>query len=106
MMSVCACRWSSVVSAMTRGVLQSSILGHVIFTMYTAPLGNFIESRNIQTHYYADNSQLYVSYAQNAIPEAIKLCEQCLANILNWLLTNNLSQNALKIEFLLFGTKQ
>ena len=91
---------------MTRGVTQGSVLGPVIFTMYTAPLCGLIESHNLQNHYNAENSQLCVGCASNAIPEAIKLLKQCLANVLNWLLTNNLSLNVLKIEFLLCGSKQ
>ena len=74
--------------------------------MCTVPLDDLIESHDLQGHYYADDSQLYVSCAPSAIPEAIKLLEQCLANVLNWLLTNNPSLNALKTEFLMFGTKQ
>ena len=85
---------------MTLGVPQSSVLGRVIFTMYTAHPGDLIESHNLQGHNYADDSQLYKSCALNAIPEAIKLLEQCLVNGLNLLLSNNLSLNALKTEFM------
>ena len=83
---------------MTRGKPQSSVQGPVIFTMYIAPFGDLIKSHSLQGHYYADDSQLYVSCAPNAIPEVVKLLEQCLANVLNWLLSKNLSYDALKTE--------
>ena len=48
---------SSIVAAITHGEPQNSICSPVIFTMYTAPLSDLIESHDLQGHYYADNSQ-------------------------------------------------
>ena len=81
--------FSSPVAAMVHGVPLRSVLGPILFTMYTVPLSNIIESYNIFSHYYVDYLQLYVSCAPNVV-EAIKLLKQCLVNVMNWLLISNL----------------
>jgi hypothetical protein len=83
------------------------VLGPLLFTCYTTPLGAIIDKRGLLKHFYADDGQLYVFFKPptETVP-AIRAAEQCVEDVRSWMQRNFLKLNDDKTEVIVFSTKQ
>ena len=86
------------------GVPQGSVLGPLLFVLYTAQLDDVARSHNCKLSSYADDNQLYVHCnAKDAVVAASSL-ERCVAEISGWMASNRLKLNPSKTELMWFST--
>ena len=94
-------------AALQYGVPQGSVLGPILFSLYTNPISSIIHSHSsINYHFYADDTQLYITLSPANFSHSIQKLKNCLNDIQNFMFTNKLKLNPDKTEFILIGSQK
>ena len=96
----------SIPASLHYGVPQGSVLGPILFILYTQSLSNVIQHYPVFHQMYADDTQIYKSCRPSEIVDTVHSIEQCISNVKTWMFYNKLQMNDDKIQAILFAQKR
>jgi len=75
----------SSIQAVLCGVPQGSVLGPLLYVLYTAELFHIVARHRLQLHMYADDCQVYLSTPAKDAVIAVDRLSTCITDINDWM---------------------
>ena len=98
--------FKSYLSDRTQCIKIGSVLGPILFSLYTTTLSKVISKHpDVKFQFYADDTQLFIHLKHKNAKIAFDRLGKCLEDVKLWLCANKLKLNADKTDFILFGAK-
>jgi len=91
---------SSTKSPLKCGVPQGSILGPLLFIIYTSSVTDIVCRHSLLSHCYEDDTQLYFYCRPDQLDDLVLKLSNCVSELECWMASNRLKLNCDKTEFI------
>src|SRR6218665_3910718 len=85
---------------------QGSVLGPLLYILFTADIGPLLASCSLASHSYADYVQAYKHCLASQAHSAIRFVSHAADTLNAWMSSNRLLLNSQKSQYIWFGTRQ
>ena len=97
----------SAVQPVQYGVPRGSVLGPILFVLYsTAEIGRIVAQHGLEFYQYADDCQIYVATSVSEVHSAINQLSLCLHDVDVWMSASRPRLNASKTQVLWLGSRR
>ena len=97
--------FESTPSVLKCGVQQGSLLGPLLFTLYTHPLSTVICQSGLSYRFFADDSQLHKSSVPSDFPVLACCLKDCIEDVAEWMADSKLKIDDDKTVLMAIGIK-
>ena len=94
--------------SLTSGMPQGSVLGPVLYVLYTKTIADIMKAHRVEYHFYAGDTQLYVTFKCDSMEDAYlgrTRVKCCVEDINSWMIKNKLKLNGAKTELIVISSK-
>ena len=87
---------------------QGSVLGPVLYVLYTKTIADIIKAHRVEYHFYAGDTQLSITFKCDSMEDAYlgrTRVKCCVEDINSWTIKNKLKLNGAKTELIVISSK-
>jgi len=82
-----------------------SVLGPLLFILYTDDVNQVVAKHGLQLHQYADDCQVFVTTSVDDVALAVDRLARCLSDVGDWMSLSRLRLNSCKTQAIWLGTR-
>ena len=96
----------SSLTSVNSGVPQGSVLGPILFSLYTSPMCSIIVQHDLLFHQFADDITLFTGVSHPAPSPTLLKLSSCLSALNSWFFQSQLKLNPTKSEMMFVGSSR